>query len=285
MKIAVATFIYPGPAISEYARACLDTLARQTNGDFSLFVFNDGYRDVESVLQLHGPRAQIVEVCGTPADIRRQAIRYLRDSGFDVIVFADIDDLFDENRVAVAIEMIEDGVDIVLNELVLFGSGMLNTENLFQGRLEEKSVLKLEDIREGNCFGMSNTAVRVSVIPDSVFEPRNVLAFDWFFYTNLLIGGAVAQFTGKVATYYRQHLNNMAAIRGLSEVNILRGLEVKRSHFDVFDPVYAAEISETEGKIRQNKVFREAYCKAVSAAMLPQPFWWESIKTFRELGL
>jgi len=45
------------------------------------------------------------------------------------------------------------------------------------------------------------------------------------------------------------------------------------------------ELLETEGKIRQDKVFQTAYCKAVSAAMRPQPFWWESIKTFRELGL
>jgi len=285
MKIAVATFIYPAPGITEYAQACLETLASQTHCDFNLFVFNDGYRDVESLLLLHGPPAQIVELSGTPADIRRQAIRYLRDSGFDIIIFADIDDLFDINRVAVAIEMIASGADVVLNELILFGDGVSNVEWLFRGRLKEQSVLRLQDIREGNCFGMSNTAVRVSAIPDVVFEPRNVLAFDWFFYTHLLLRGGVARFTGKVATYYRQHANNMAAIRDLGEDNLLRGLKIKRMHFDVFDPAYAVELLETEGKIRQDKVFQTAYCKAVSAAMRPQPFWWESIKTFRELGL
>lgn len=285
MKIAVATFIYPAPTIRDYARDCLASLVRQTHGDFSLYVFNDGLDDVASLLPVEGPPAKIVALSGTPADIRRQAIHYLRLCGFDTIVFADIDDLFDANRIAVSAEMIAGGADIALNELVLFGDGINANDGLFQGRLREQAVVKLADIRDGNCFGMSNTAVRISAIPDSVFFPRAVLAFDWFFYTCLLASGAVAQFTGRVATYYRQHPNNLAAICDLRDDNLQRGLGIKRRHFEVFDPVYAAELLETEGKISRDAAFRDVYCRAVRAAMRPQPFWWESIKTYRELGL
>jgi hypothetical protein len=285
MKIAVATFIYPAPFIRDYARACLDTLVRQTHDNFSLFVFNDGLDDVAALLPAEGPPAQIVELEGTMADIRRQAIHYLRDSGFDVIVFADIDDLFDDNRIAVVAEMIADGADVVVNELVLFGDGLTAKEPLFQGRLAEQAIMKLEDIREGNCFGMSNTAVRISAIPDAVFEPRDVLAFDWFFYTCLLESGAVSRFTGRVATYYRQHANNMAAIRDLTDDSILRGLGIKRRHFDVFDPSYASVLLETEDLIRKDSVFKKIYCKAVRLALQSQPFWWESIKSYKELEL
>lgn len=285
MKIAVATFIYPAPSIRDYARACLESLARQTYSNFELFIFNDNLDDVASLLPVQNRQARIVALDGTPANIRKKAIRHLRDLGFDIIVFADIDDLFNQNRIEVAVETITAGADIALNELILFGEGLTHEERLFQGRLAEQEIVRLEDIRDGNCFGMSNTALRTSAVPDTVFAPYDVPAFDWFLYTCLLANGATARFTGKTATLYRQHPNNMAAIRDLSDDNIARGLGIKRRHFEVFDTAYAADLAETEDRVKQDEAFRQAYYKAVRTVMRPQPFWWEAIKTYRELGL
>jgi hypothetical protein len=132
---------------------------------------------------------------------------------------------------------------------------------------------------------MSNTAVRISVIPDAAFQSKNVMAFDWFFYTSILANGALARVSSKTVTYYRQHANNIAAIRNPTDCDIVRGLKIKRDHFDVFDPVYAAELLETENWISQNRRSTASYCTGVREAMRSQPFWWESIKTFKELGL
>lgn len=284
MKVAVATFIYPAPSIHDFARDCLESLARQTYCDFGLFIFNDGLKNLESIVAACGVRAEIIALQGSPADIRRQAIRYLQKRGFDIIVFADIDDILADNRIATALEILKAGADIALNDLVLFGENMTK-ERVFAGRLEENACVQLKDIHDGNCFGMSNTALRIAAIPDSAFSPRDVEAFDWFLYTCLLANGAISRFTGKTVTFYRQHPDNIAAIYNLSVGNIVRGLNIKRRHFEVFDPTYAAELSRTDSKIKQNPGFQQIYCQAVRGAMRPQPFWWEAIKTYKEFGL
>jgi hypothetical protein len=285
MKTAVATFAYPAPSIDIYAKECLHSLAKQTDRDFSLFVFNDGLASIAQIVSDSKINAEIVPVSGDPAAIRRHAIRHLIECGFDIIVFADIDDLFDVQRVEVAKKLIQAGIDIVVNELILFGQSYPQPYHMLEGRLKEGDALTSADIRQGNCLGMSNTALRTSAITDKALEAHPVTAFDWFFYTNILANGASAKFTAKVQTLYRQHANNIAPIHHLDDTNILRGLKIKHQHFHAMSNDYAKELAHTIALANTDDFQKQAYCRAVRSAMRPQPFWWEPIKTFKELGL
>lgn len=286
MKTAVATFAYPAPSIDIYARECLASLTNQTDRDFSLFVFNDGLDSISQIVSNSTIQAEIIPVSGDPAAIRRYAIRHLIECGFDIIVFADIDDLFDIQRVNVAKNLIRDGIDVVINELILFGASYPQPYHMLKGRLQDGDALTLVDIKQGNCFGMSNTAVRTSAISESALEAHSVVAFDWYFYTNILANGASAKFTAKTHTLYRQHDNNIAPIQHLSDQNILSGLKIKQQHFDALHDNYAHELAHTIDLLSNgHDTKKQMYYRAVRDAMPLQPFWWEPIKTFKELGL
>jgi glycosyltransferase involved in cell wall biosynthesis len=285
MKAAVATFAYPAPLIEQYAEECLCSLAKQTDTDFVLFVFNDGLTAMEDIISHSGMNAEMIAVTGNPAGIRRQGIQHIAALGFDIIIFADIDDVFDEKRVEIAKKMLADDVDVVVNELVLFGEGTIDAYHMLGGRLAEGEELGQDDIRQGNCFGMSNTALRISAIPLAVFEDKQVVAFDWFLYAHVLANHARARYTQKTRTFYRQHANNTASIRVLSDANIVRGLEIKRQHFWAMGDGHADELAATRDHISRNSGEAAKYFDAVRAAMPSHPFWWEPIMTFKELGL
>ena len=285
MKTAVVTFAYPAPSIEKYADECLRSLSKQTDPDFVLFVFNDGLASLKDIVSLSGVKAEIVEVSGEPAAIRRLGIRHIMELGFDIIIFADIDDVFDENRIEIAKKILHSDVDVVVNELVLFGQDSTDGYHMLGDRLAEGAEVVQNDIRQGNCFGMSNTALRASSIPQAVFEDRQVIAFDWLFYTHVLANHARARYTGAVRTFYRQHANNTASVRVLSDANIMRGLDIKSQHFVAVGDKHAEDLLATRDRISRKNSDAIKYCKAVRAAMPRHPFWWEPIKTFKELGL
>ncbi|MCG6537324.1 MAG: hypothetical protein L7F78_22085, partial [Syntrophales bacterium LBB04] len=74
-------------------------------------------------------------------------------------------------------------------------------------RLKNNTVIKKGYISDKNIFGMSNTAVSAKLIKQIVFN-ENVVAIDWFLFSDLLWKGAKAVFTDETTSFYRQHRHN-----------------------------------------------------------------------------
>jgi hypothetical protein len=285
MKTAFVTFAYPASAIEAYAAECLASIAAQTDRDFTLIVFNDGLSTLNEVVRQSGAPATVIEASGSPATIRCQAIKHLASSGFESVVFGDIDDWFDINRVAVSKQLLATGNDIAVNELMVFDDGVPGSRPMLAGRLHEGEILTADHIRDGNCFGMSNTALRLAAIPPQALAGEDVVAFDWLFFNRLLQAKALARFTAATRTHYRRHGNNTAPLERPSDAEITRGLQIKYQHYCALHNPRGKMFATTIDRLANDSALASRYYVAARAAMPAQSFWWEAMKPIEELAL
>ena len=181
MRTAVLTVAYPGQDMKMFAHECFESLAAQSERRFDVLVCNDG-ADYLSGLTLPSDIAIRIEpVTGSPAAIRRHAIKRLLDDGYEIIVFADIDDCLAPNRIKIAKALIADGHRVVFNELELFGANMPHSRAMFAGRINDGSMIDADKIMHANCLGLSNTAMHRDVMTDDALLADEVVAFDWLF--------------------------------------------------------------------------------------------------------
>ena len=286
MKTAVLTFAYSAQNIEQYAEECLISLAAQEDQAFDLIVFNDGMEHLPELISKLNINAKIFSITGSPAHNRCHGIAAVVQAGYEIIIFADIDDYFDKNRVSVSKEIIKKGVDVVVNDLRVFGGEIIKPYYMFDGRLAEGETIKAVDISNGNCMGMSNTAIKTSTIPRYALDNESVIAFDWYFYANVLRENINVKFTSKTITHYRQHHNNTALFTDLSNDSILRGLKIKFEHvlaIKNFD--YADEFAKTLCDLSNDSELLGVYCDRVRNSTPSHSFWWEPFKTLKEFRL
>ncbi|MGC9337716.1 MAG: glycosyltransferase family A protein [Candidatus Cloacimonadia bacterium] len=289
MKTAVLTVVHPSS--EPYFHEFLYSLSRQTDPDFTIFLINDGIHDIENILQEYHLSVRVRNVSGTPSVLRKSGIEWIRSEGAKVIVFADSDDCFSENRIETSKEFLSYH-DIVLNELVLFGKHIQNPFPLLKNRLAEREIITRGSIEKSNCMGLSNTAMRTKSIPQRLScIPDNIIAFDWAFFSLCLHEGAEAVFTGKCTTFYRQHENNIASPQAFTNEQVLRGVRVKREHYRFLARFYdnyskmSKEFIMLFEKLDTDSILREKYCEEIRSRLLQNFLWWEPIRTLQELGL
>ena len=289
MDIAVLSVIYPG--VEQYLNDFLRSLSKQTLMDFKLFLINDGVFDAMQLIKGLKCNFDIKGFKGTPSAIRKYGINWIINEGAEIILFADADDYFDENRLEASIKFLVDH-DLVVNELLLFGDGQVGLIPMLGKRLREGENLQAKHLKYSNCMGFSNTAMLTNKIsPDISRIPDHIIAFDWAFFTICLQSEINTVFTQKTKTYYRQHLNNSASPYFLSEEFILKGLRVKKDHYSFLSQLYKeysqlAEVFEKLLKqLEMDNSLRQKYCRLVCSKSPEHPLWWESIKTIEELGL
>lgn len=227
------------PAAEPYLEDYFRSLAAQTDRDFSLVLANDGL-DPELLRRLAGDlRPEIVEVRGTPAENRQTGMARCLELGAEVLVFADCDDRHGSGRVAEARAVLGSGRDILCNEVLLV-TGPGPGRPWLSRRFAHGRVITAEDIREGNCLGLGNTAVRAEILRDVPPVPAGIVAFDWALYGWLLESGRTAVFTDRARTHYRIYGENYAGIGQNTPAYLLRCLEVKRRHHGFLAEFYPA---------------------------------------------
>lgn len=146
----------------------------------------------------------------------------------------------------------------------------------------------IEQILNGNCIGMSHTAINLKIVKKALknfLPPSNIIAYDWLLHSFLLLNG----FKGKkvdTITYYRIYENNIAGKIENNEKKILLGLKVKRNHYfelkkynEIFIKKYL-EILQTEEYILKNGI--EKYMKLLNNGK-KEVYWWKNIKTLTEI--
>ena len=255
------------------------------------FLVNDGVSNIEKMINRPNFNIVLENIRGTPSAIRKVGIEWLLLQGTDIIIFADSDDYFMDNRIEVSKNILS-YYDIIFNELIIVGEDIQQPFPMIEHRFKEGAELSKVNIKYSNCMGFSNTAINTKCITKSLSQvPEEIIAFDWAFFSLCLHEGTIAVFTEKTATYYRQYENNIASPRSFTADQILRGVQVKRDHYRFISQFVneyesiSKEFVKLLERLETDSTLRDKYCLEVRKQSPPLPLWWESIKTLEELGL
>lgn len=277
MKFALATVIFPEiePFFPEFAQS----LRNQTDLDFQLLIVNDGCR--LSDFDLSGLEYKILPEGGSITRNREILIREAINQNFEWIVFADADDWFEANRIEVIRNLILD-YDLIANEIVPFNGEQFSVPK-FEKVLGPFRQIELDFILDKNLFGLSNVACRTIFLKDIVI-PAEIIAVDWYLFTKAMQAGALACFTSKTRTYYRQWADNIIGMDKVSGKEIKTGVKAKYIHYKCLadsDPWYEKNLSWVHNLYLniESKDF-EAYINKVRQAGLVTTFWWKNIKNY-----
>ncbi len=275
------------PAAAPYLEDCFRSLESQTDRDFSLVLVNDGL-DPECLRRMAGPlRPDIVESRRSPAENRMAGIARCLELGADVVVFADCDDTQGPERVAAARAAIGHGQDILCNEVLLAGTEEGGRPWLSR-RFTHGQAITAGDIREGNCLGLGNTALRADLLRDVPRVPAAIMAFDWALYGWLLESGRRAVFTDRSWTRYRIHEGNYAGTCQDTPAYLLRCLEVKMRHYGFlagFFPMYEARArryAELHAQAAGSERFLDRLFRAWTFRPGDDVLWWDCFTEGRE---
>ena len=222
MKTAVLTVVYE--EVQSYINDFMNSLQKQTDTNFDLIIINDGFNQLEKFVSRFNINSRILHFKTSFVGTRKQGIRWLKEEGYDTVVFADSDDYFNWQRVELTKKLLIN-YDLVCNELILFGENISGIMPMASSRFYDGQLLTLKNIYHGNIMGMSNTGARLKcILPLIDIIPDDVVAFDWILYSLALLKGCTCVFTNKAKTYYRQHSNNIASPQDYTEEKLNNGI-------------------------------------------------------------
>ncbi|MBD1136487.1 glycosyltransferase [Pelagibacterales bacterium SAG-MED49] len=209
-KVSFLTTVFPKNEI--YLNEFFNSLKNQTYKSFDIVVINDGYKNFHRIKKEYSQNLKIIELqhSRTPAKNKEYGINYCIDQNYDVIIFGDSDDYFQNNRIKKSLEFLEK-TDIVINDLSLFNKRGVFKKNYISHRINNLDEVNEEFIKDKNIFGMSNTSLKLKKISKVFFDDK-IIAVDWYFFQRLLKQGFKATFTNETVTYYRQHEKNSVGL-------------------------------------------------------------------------
>jgi len=233
-RTAVLAVLYP--QCKKITKDFFDSIENQTCKDFDLILVNDNYPDIGSITS-NSLSIKFIDSPsdGLPSNNRDVGIKHVKNSGYEFLIFCDIDDYFQNNRVQESIELLSAGNDIVCNDLSLVIDNKVYEENYCSNRIKHGHIIDLDFIREKNILGFTNTAVRISSIDNIPSLKSDLVANDWYFFTKLIVDGAKAIFTNKTKSYYRQHEKNCLGIKKIDRESYDKILGIKLDHYKYFE--------------------------------------------------
>ena len=284
MKTLLVSFVYP--KIKQYLKDFFISLDNQTNKEFDSIIFDDNFNEdvkrygYDGKIMYNADELNIFEV-------RKLIIDYSNENKYDLLIFADADDVMAEDRVEIIIKSYEDNVSFFYNDLYLLSSK--NTD-FFKGNLPSK-IVDLEKIKEYNFLGMSHTAFNMKKEKETLKKmpiTDKMITFDWYIHSYILSKGGCGKKVN-TKTYYRIHDNNIAGFTNyLTDKKLRIGLTVKKYHYDFmkqFDETYKElldKIMILEKKLK-NPQFKEKYIDYINFKYSDTVFWWENIKTLDKI--
>lgn len=284
-KTAFFSVVFPG--VAPFFQAFLESLNAQTDKDFDLYLFNDGWVECESLVRAASrlERVLIVDFGCPSAEIRPRAISFLEGRGHVAVVFGDADDCFAEDRIEKVCRLLEKA-EMVVNDLSLIDAeGRLLTPRYLANRFAEGAPVTFEHLRCANMCGLTNMAVRASVLPSiSALGPADdLIALDWFWFGALLFRGCGCMFTTATVSFYRQYEKNLAGLGALTASGIRRGIEVKVRHYRRMATLVpemaglAERFAVLGAHVDRDPAFSLRYLDRRKAAARSFPLWWEDI--------
>lgn len=131
-------------------------------------------------------------------------------------------------------------------------------------RINNYKKINLEFIENRNIFGLSNTAIKLKNLK-KFYTPTNPIAFDWYFFSKLLLEGKKAIFTNKTITFYRQHKNNIVGMKKMSNKFLKKNLIVKKKHYKALSKIcnnFKKKLDQFKNQDNNKK-------------KINYPLWWE----------
>jgi hypothetical protein len=270
-KIAFSTTIFPMP--ETYLAEFFHSLSIQSNANFDVVILNDNYGELDKYRKAW-PLLNIIELqfSATPAENRTFALNYMLDNGYEVIIFGDSDDTFAANRVAESLRLLA-FYDVVVNDLTVFDEQGVVVDGYLSKRILHQTEIDAGYIKTKNIFGLSNTAIKVDTIKqlDLNFS-ADLIAVDWFLFSNILLRNYTAIFTAATCTHYRLYGNNTA---GMGHVDVAKAVKIKLQHYQAlcsnnydFQALLAQTIADSQSLTRDKP-------NQLTTKIIKYPMWWE----------
>ncbi len=268
-KIAFLTTIFP--MNDDFLTDFFNSLEEQTFKKFDIIVVNDGYEQFDTIKKRY-IHLNIIELPykNTPSKNREYGINYVKKMGYDIVIFGDSDDYFENNRIEKSIELLR-GHDIVVNDLSLFNSNGIYNHKYLSNRIKNHTIIDFDFILEKNIFGLSNTAIRLNLLDSVDFDP-SLIAVDWYLFSLLLLKAKHTIFTNETQTFYRQYSDNTIGMGEITLENIQNILKVKKTHYALMQKhlPYYEELYNNVIELDNTKDFSN-----LSTLTMQYPFWWE----------
>jgi len=280
MKTLLVSFVYP--KIKQYLKDFFISLDDQTIEEFDTLIIND---DFHEELKNYGYDGNIMYNTDelNVFEVRKMIIDYSNQNNYDLLIFADADDVMANNRIEIIIESFENDISFFYNDLYLLSD---RSTDFFKGKLPN-SITDVEKIKEYNFLGMSHTALNIKKekeILNKMPITNKMITFDWYIHSYLLLKGGCGKKVNTI-TYYRTYDNNTAGFTNyLTEKKLKMGLTVKKYHYEFmnqFDESYKVlldKIKKLEEELK-NPQFKEKYINYINLKYPDSVFWWENIKT------
>lgn len=268
-------------ALSYFKDFC-DCARQQTRKDFDVFVVNDGCDTSLLKNNMRGLKATIEEACGGIAENRLQGIEYAREHNYKYIFLCDADDTFTDNRIERSIEAFEkSGADIIVCNLNVANEKCETIiPDYFSKEIHCERWIDCEFLMNKNIIGMSNSALRVSSLPENIKIP-DIQIVDWYLFTILLREGLRAKYITDSLVNYRQYNANMIGITNYDVQSFRKLASYKHTHYKMlvdrgYDQYQDMLTNSEELQNIPDDIIKEIINR--NLMLHKQPLWWQIIE-------
>lgn len=281
------TTLYPG--VEKYFPDWLHSVLAQDISDFDICIGLDnisGEIVPEAVRNKFPVRFVGADKGATPIGLRNCAME-LMSATYDVVVFADSDDILESTRISSALRGLGNA-DIHGCALGLI-NGEGNDLRAYFGLTEDEAP---DDVLPRyNFLGLSNTAWRAEALRACLPAPPECVAMDWFLATSGWCRGLRISFDRKIGMRYRQHGANTArVVPPFTSEQIHRATEIVSAHYrllmekNIPTPAtkrimlqdVASRVSMFKATIDSSRLTLEAYVAALNQRPAHR-LWWMTV--------
>ncbi len=231
MKVFFGSVVYPSmlPFFGDF----ISSLQRQEYKDYTLLLINDGVEEeiLEKGLSDYShPYIIVNNLSGSsPPEIRTMMLIEAKRHNCDLLILGDSDDYFSDDRVSRIVESARESSDYTF-----FYNIIASTDKQPVMPDLPAYTTNYKHIAEYNYLGMSNTAIRLDIIPKeflmSLYECKLPI-YDWYLFSRLLLDGNKGVFVNGCFTYYRFHDNNTIGKLRRSDEAIRKEVEIKLQQY------------------------------------------------------
>lgn len=218
------------PEFARFLSSYFDCLKNQT-ANFDLLLINDGCHN----LQIPDCKffCNVVYVADKSiSEIRSLGLIYAQELGYSYLVFTDIDDHFETQKISLLTAALRAGFDISFGDLsIVAHDNSLVSKEVLRSLGFSNGFSGVRPLLDKNFLGLSHTACSVAQLAKVSPIPKNMVCADWWIFSNLLAHGLEAKYVPNAETMYLQSNNFLYLPKPPRDSKWLeRGLEVK-THF------------------------------------------------------
>jgi hypothetical protein len=273
MKTALYTTVFP--AALPYINAWSDSVKKQSDQDFDIWIALDGVSKVDFPKPREFVHYFTAQQGQTVAQIRDAVFREMIPD-YDMIIFTDSDDVLLPQRVAAAKQGLQNA-DVYGCAMRLIDTDGNELGLEFNTSRKDWNTLLLSQ----NVFGLSNTAYRTDLLKHCLGFPKDTVMVDWLMVMKALSVNAKLAFDTISHMLYRQYENNTARVLSpYTEAQILKATELVLGHYQktVKNPLLAKRESEVQQFYKNiaDETLLTRYTEALNA-LKPVFLWWECV--------